>query len=1082
MTIHVALNHRTVYRYDREVSLSPQLVRLKPAPHCRTPVLSYSLKMKPSEHFINWQQDPQSNHVARIVFPGKVSELSIEVDLVAEMTVINPFDFFVEPYATAFPFVYEDSLARDLKPYLDVADPGPLVADYASRIPTSAPSTVDFLVALNREIQSRIKYLIRMEPGVQNPEETLRIARGSCRDTAWLLVNILRRIGLAARFVSGYLIQLAPDEKPLDGPVGPANDFTDLHAWAEAYLPGAGWIGLDPTSGLFAGEGHLPLAATPEPSSAAPLTGTSDEAKVTFDFSMTVRRIHEDPRVTKPYRDETWNDVLELGAQVEDELRENDVRLSMGGEPTFVSVDNMDGIEWNFTALGTEKLRLAEDLLRRLKRRFAPGGFLHFGQGKWYPGEGLPRWAMACYWRDDGVPVWSDDQWLAIESHDRGANASIAEKFARELARSFSFEDEFVLPAHEDEWYRQWRSRQIPPNIDPLHPPARAPAIDRIVTTATEVATGFVLPIHRDERTRRGEWITGPWYFRHGHLFLSPGDSPMGYRLPLDSLPWIRPEDYPYIHARDPLDKREPLGKRRTRSRKATALPTDVPDVRTAICVEPRGGILHIFLPPVRDLEDYLDLIARVESAARKLKIPVRPEGYPPPSDHRIKVFKVTPDPGVIEVNIQPSASWNELVDNTTILYEESREARLGAEKFMLDGRHTGTGGGNHVIMGASDPSESPIFRRPDLLRSLISYWNNHPSLSYLFSGLFIGPTSQAPRVDESRHDRLFELEIAFEQIPINEDVQPWLVDRVFRHLLTDATGNTHRSEFCIDKLYNPDSAAGRHGLVELRAFEMPPHPRMSLMQMLLLRALIARFWQAPYNEKLIRWGTQLHDRFMLPYFVRLDFRSVVDDLKRAGYPFRHDWFDPFVEFRFPAYGSVAYRGVRMELRQALEPWHVLGEESGDTGQQTRYVDSSVERLQVKVTGATGDRYVATCNGRKIPLHPTGVAGELVAGVRFRAWQPPKCLHPTIKVQTPLVFDIVDQWNGRSIGGCRYHVAHPGGRNYETFPVNSYEAEARRAARFFTYGHSAGPLEVADEEINPDFPFTLDLRRAGGDL
>ena len=361
------------------------------------------------------------------------------------------------------------------------------------------------------------------------------------------------------------------------------------------------------------------------------------------------------------------------------------------------------------------------------------------------------------------------------------------------------------------------------------------------------------------------------------------------------------------------------------------------------------------------------------------------------------------------------------------------------------------------------------------MLASLIRFWNNHPSMSYFFSGMFIGPTSQAPRVDEARDDNLYELEIALSQLPSGKSKQPWLVDRALRNFLVDLTGNTHRAEFCIDKLYSPDSPSGRQGLVEFRAFEMPPHARMSILQMLLLRSMISMFWRRPYRHSLIRWGTQLHDRFMLPHYVWQDLKDVIQELRGAGYPFELEWFAAFREFRFPLIGRIFARGMQLDLHMALEPWHVLGEETSAQG-TSRYVDSSVERLQVSVYGMAGERYIVTCNGRRIPLRPAGIRGGFVGGVRYKAWQPPSSLHPMIKQQTPLIFDIVDTENECSIAGCTYHVSHPGGRNYETFPVNANEAEARRNARFWEHGITQGRMKVPMEEPHPEQPMCLDLR------
>ena len=1114
MTIRVAINHCTGYKFDRPVNMSPHTIRLRPAPHSRTPIHAYSLKIKPAEHFINWQQDAFGNYLARLVFPEKCTEFEVDVEVIADMTTINPFDFFVEEYAEKFPFAYHAQVKGELQPYLEKLEGGPLFEEFLAGVNTKKRPINDFLVDINQQVQRQIEYLVRLEPGIQTPEETLEKARGSCRDSAWLLVQLLRHLGLAARFASGYLVQLKPDEKSLDGPSGAAEDFTDLHAWCEVFLPGAGWVGLDPTSGLFASEGHIPLACTPNPVSAAPIVGATDKCEVEFSFSNTVERVLEDPRVTKPYSEEEWQEILALGRAVDARFAEQDVRLTMGGEPTFVSIDDMESEQWNTAALGDDKLSLAKTLLLRLRDRFAPQGLLHYGQGKWYPGEEVPRWALGVFWRKDGEPLWQDPALLGRVDKDYGHDVQTAARFGRRLCDLLGIPRKCCQQAYEDGLYYLMQEQNLPKNLDILAQKLKGNLdrrrLARLIERGFDVPSGVVIPLSRSTGWPLAEadkhWRSSLWPMKRERIILIPGDSPMGLRLPLNDLPELAKKADKITPQRDPFEPRESLAKRdQMHFSDSGEAPEDaLPDpddyeavVRTALCLEARGGRLHVFVPPLEYLEDYVELVAAVEETAAALQMPVIIEGYEPPRDPRLQKLLVTPDPGVIEVNVHPSNNWEELVATTTALYEEARQARLSTEKFMLDGRHTGTGGGNHITLGGATPADSPLLRRPDLLRSLITFWQHHPSLSYLFSGMFIGPTSQAPRVDEGRDEMLYELEVAFSQMSDGEVPQPWLVDRLLRNLLIDVTGNTHRAEFCIDKLYSPNSATGRLGILEFRGFEMPPHSRMALVQALLLRALVARFWSEPYHKPLVRWGTELHDRFMLPHYIWQDMKFVVQDLQAHGYPFQLEWLAAFEEFRFPHYGRVQLDDIELELRWAVEPWHVLGEETTSFG-TSRYVDSSVERLQIKATGLTEGRYVVSCNGRRVPLRATGRHGEYVGGVRYRAWQPPSALHPLIGVHVPLVFDLIDTWNGRSIGGCTYHVAHPGGRSYETFPVNSLEAEARRVNRFDTVSHTQGPflpqpevnalreffpnqqpprpMEPPPEEAPGEYPYILDMR------
>lgn len=1061
MGIELELNHRTAYRYERAVSLGPQVIQLRPAPHCKTPIDDYALKLTPADHILHWQFDPLGNHLARVIFPRQTSELIVDVTLVADMTPINPFAFLVDPGFETYPFQYPAELAQNLEPYRSLEPVGPLLKAFLNDIPDAAQNTITFVGDVTARVSARVGYVTRLEHGVQSCEHTLGELTGSCRDSAWLLVQVFRSFGLAARFVSGYLIQLASDQPADENAPGPKMDSADLHAWAEVFLPGAGWIGVDPTSGLFTAEGHIPLVCTPTPSQAAPIWGTVESAKVDFSFSLSVRRLNEAPSLAKPFSDEEWVRVREVAHEVDRRLIEQDVRLTMGGEPTFVGIDEPESPQWNLEALGPIKRSRALVLIRRLRERTAPGGLLHFGQGKWYPGEPLPRWAFQCISRVDGIPVWENADLIAREDDETSFGLSDSLRFLEALSRRLKVTKQSVLAAFE-------------PDDE---------------TGEAKQATGYILPLRRRQPGGRLAWSSQLWFDRPERLTLFPGDSPIGYRITADLVPFVAPDELNYEtegEGEDALAKL-PLWPERRPDLFAIAPEADplpplsstadtAPElIRPALCVQATEGRLHVFLPYTPVVADYLDLIAAVEDTCRHLGVSVWLEGYTPPHDPRLKFYGLTPDPGVLEVNLPPTANWDDLEELNATLHEEAHGNRLIAGKFAYDGSHLSTGGGSHIVLGSKTVMESPVLRRPDLLRSMVTFWQRHPSLSYLFSGMYVGPTSQYPRVDEARVDALYELEVAFSQLT-GGDCSPYILDGLFRNLLVDVTGNTHRAEFCIDKMYPPEGQGLRLGLLELRAFEMPPHFRMGLVEMLLVRALVCIFWKQPFTEDLVRWESTLHDRFMLPHFVRDDFKEVLRYVRSGGLSFEDEWFRTHLEFRFPKIGSITAEGVELELRQALEPWNVLAEET-NSGRTGRSVDSSLERMQLKATGLTaGSRFVVTCNGRRVPLVPTGTADEAVAGIRYRARRLSAALHPTIPVHTPLVFDLIDTWKNRSVARCTYFAGPPDGTVHATRPRDAEEARARRLQRFQVSEPPSEPMPSPEEEKNPVFPMTLDLR------
>lgn len=1055
------------------------------------------------EGLIHWQQDPWANRVARVTFEGiSLRSFVVRVDAAFDLRPLNPFDFFTDDRCKTVPFVYPDGLERELAPFRQAGPPSEPLADFLESVPYRG-STIDYLVALNRSVADRVRYIIRNEPGIQTSEETLRIGSGSCRDSAVLLVDALRARGLAARFVSGYLIQLRDDGNIPGERKGVSRDVIDLHAWAEVYLPGAGWVGLDGTSGLLTGEGHIPLASAIQPELAAAISGTASLAAERFLFSMDVERLTHEPTARHPYTDAQWESVLRAGDAADAALDRAGVVLTSGGEPTWTSRAHPEQPEWETEALGETKLAAGLAMAAELQERLGQGALVLRSSGKQYPGESLPRWALRILFRRDGVPIWHDPSLQAVLSDGLSDGLSVrpgpaeppadtvalsvdapkVTTFRKQLVEHLAVEDCWVA-GYEDPWHFARHEQDLPADLD-VRSLQDAPdeARRRLASTLRRGLSrpvGYVLPL----QWWAGRFITSRWAFRGDQMFLVPGDSPMGLRLPLDRLPGRSP----LLPEVDPVYFEQPL-----RYAPADALPAGSPQqaiseqlldeggvLRTALCLETRDGVLHAFVPPMSSAEGFLALIAQIENAAKDAGLPVRVEGYPPPTDPRIETCMVTPDPGVIEVNMPVARSFRQHLRYLDLISDAANHAGLTTEKFQLDGRATGSGGGNHITLGGPTPLSSPFLTRPELLPSLLTYVQHHPALSYLFTGLFVGPTSQAPRIDEARHDSLDEVELAFAQLPADlraaSPSPPWLIDRLLRNLLVDVSGNTHRTEICIDKLYAPEGPSGRQGLVELRAFEMPPHMRMAAVQVALLRCIVARLLHEPYRKPLVRFGTALHDRYMLPYYLAADIRDVAEDLTRFGFAVEPSFFVPFLDYRFPVMGRLELDGVELELRSALEPWTTLGETPVGPA-VARYVDSSLERLQLRVVGAVGERYKVTVNGFEVPLHPTRVQGERIAGIRFRAWQPPHCLQPTIPVHHPLRFDVVDTWAERSLGGCQYHVWHPHGRGFDQPPLTASEAAARRAQRFTREGHAPHPARPIPTTPHPSHPLTLDLRR-----
>jgi uncharacterized protein (DUF2126 family) len=668
-------------------------------------------------------------------------------------------------------------------------------------------------------------------------------------------------------------------------------------------------------------------------------------------------------------------------------LAEAGLTLTQGGEPTFIP-KNPVSPEWHLEALGDEKLDLAWKLSRALEKSLMPGAVILRSNGKHYPGEPIPRWKLTLL-RRQGSVLWKNPSLLS--QGKKGKKQPITpRKFISTLAIELGVPGS-IRPVYEDVEAAMRASALLgehPPL--PRYSRSKKGFVQPRWTTAERKrwqelhrAAGWVLPLDRIE----GVWKTDDWVLPDGgDLLLLPGTSSIGLRLPLSQLP-----------------------------------PGRLPRALTA---EIREGALTLFLPPFLEASSFADLLAAIEKTAEALNSPpIALEGYPPPHEDDWENLSVIPDPGVIEVNLPPAASWESLEKTVSALFLAAEECGLRGTRVLPSGETSATGGGGHLVLGGTSLDSNPFLLKPHLLPSFLRFIQRHPSLSYLFSGRFVGPSSQAPRADESFFEIPRELGIALTAMESMEaPASPIIIDAILRNLLLDYNGNTHKAEVSVDKFFNPFMPNGRLGLVEFRSIEMSPDIEQFLAIHALWRSLAASFVVKPYTEPLIDWKGKLHDDFLLPFFLEEDLDKVLAYLNDSGFNFKREWFQPHLRFRFPILAEDTIAGIPWHLRRALEPWPLLGEEPAGGG-VVRCVDSSTERLEFRLYAAAKDRKKApltiSINGWKLPLHPHPEGG-FIGAVRFRTFLLRTCLHPQILPHTPLLIEFFDE-SEKQLGAWNYH-------------------------------------------------------------
>ncbi|NND97469.1 MAG: IMP dehydrogenase [Pirellulaceae bacterium] len=1099
MSTRVALNHHLRFVFHRPVDLTTLWLRLRPAPHTKADIEAYSIKVHAKSNWLNWVRDPFENHLGRLDLPEPVARVGFDVDIIANLAATNPFDFLVEPFANDFPFEYPDQLRKELSPYLHLEDGDPHFAHWLDQLDYSPCYLVEFLTRLNDQVHETLTANSPTEPKRIDLGAVVKQGGGSPWELAWALTQSLRFAGLAARFTSGYLISLDSGRE--------GNDLASMHAWSEVFVPGAGWVGLDPSSGVLASEHHIPLASAPDPSRTVPLVGVLEQAVESRQNEVRVRRLKPTPPC-KPLSETQWRDIAATGHYVDHVLKTEQIGLCSRGEVNFVSAVNDHLDEWTHSALGDDKRHTAQSLLNRLRTLWAPGGAIHLSQGEHFQGEPTARWKLMCTFRADGRPLWKNPALLATcQTSNRPARNGDAEKLAQALATELGLSTDFVIPAYEDTLYKSWTNAphlaSLPRSEELQDPQQRQQLADRLSAPLGD-PTGFALPLSWDPLRQR--WASGRWQLRRSRLYLLPGDFPVGFRLPLDSLSKQATERGDIEFEPSPFEEKPSLPELfgESNARQTVIGPpqgtlTDVDSEqnvrapRTALCVQSRDDVVHVFFPPIHSVDHYVQLIAAIESAAEATGTPVVLEGYPPPHDHRLKRFSLEPDNGLLRLFLPAARTWQQEHEFYQTAYTQGGIVGL---RSRHDEDQQRSNSNTTVTLSGPTPSTSPFLTRPQILRSLIAYWHNHPCLSYLFRGTGIGPSSDAPRPDEGRDDALYELGIALSRFPTGDTNAPWVPDRLLRHLLADASGNMKRAEIRVDQLYAPERQSRRLGQITLHSFGMAPTDRLAALQSLLVRGLVASFARQPYTKPIVPWQGEIHDRFMLPQVLSEDLESILDDLRETGIVLQSDWFAAIIDLNFPRLGRVKIGDITLELRRAHEPWPLLAEETSGGG-VARFIDTANERLQVRVSNLPPDRYVLACNRASVPLCPSAIQGTFVAGVRYKVDQPIATLHPTVSAVDSLVFDLIDTWTGRAIGGCTYFPARPqtwtsgvtgaplqpdhGGRKPVAPTPPMTLAATPVSGRFTDQSSGIGSIPMTDRKQDRRFPYLLDLTKAALD-